>query len=106
MDMSKEEIKDALARCNMDDTVTSLTAELEKKDGYIEDLEGTIDSLRAENAALLGFIPDVRRVVGFVLGWWPGYEDAIKWGDEIDEEDHPFYMAAKRIRAALDAKEE
>ena len=35
--------------CNHRDTeITRLTAELEKKDGYIEDLEGTIDSLRDE----------------------------------------------------------
>jgi hypothetical protein len=46
-------------------------------------------------------LPDIRIVVSFVIGWWPGYEDAIRWDDDIDEEDHEFYMAAKRIRSAL-----
>ena len=69
----------------------------------VDQLEAELAEARKENAALRELLPDIRTVVGFVLGWWPGYEDAIKWGDEIDEEDHPFYMAAKRIRAAIDA---
>jgi len=35
-----------------DTEITRLTAEFEKKDGYIDDLEGTIDSLRDDLEAM------------------------------------------------------
>ena len=44
---------------------------------------------------------DIERVVGFVLGYWPGYEDAISWGDDLNPEDYDWYMAARRLKDVL-----
>ena len=62
-----------------------------------------IARLAAENRALRECEDDIRTVVGFVLGWWPGYEDAVEWDDDIDKEDHGFYMAAERLRCVYPA---
>jgi hypothetical protein len=44
---------------------------------------------------------DIQTVVGFVLGNWPGYEDAVQWGDKVRKVDHSFYMAARRLKRGL-----
>jgi hypothetical protein len=46
-------------------------------------------------------IRDIQTVVGFVLGNWPGYEDAVQWGDKVRKVDHSFYMAARRLKRGL-----
>ena len=56
-------------------------------------LEDALDELAVWHARA----DDIETVVGFVLGWWPGYEDAVHWGDDMIKEDHDFYMAAKRL---------
>jgi hypothetical protein len=48
---------------------------------------------------------DLETVVGFILGWFPGYESAIYWGSSGPKGDDPttneVYQAAKRIAARL-----
>lgn len=45
---------------------------------------------------------DLKIVVDFVLDCWPGYEDAVSWGDHMDPMEHDFYAAAKRLREKLE----
>lgn len=54
---------------------------------------GTLD----ENAPKLD-LDDVRKLVRFIVGYWPGLEDGIDWPDT---DQHPTYLAALRLRAAL-----
>jgi hypothetical protein len=49
---------------------------------------------------------DLGYVLGFVLGWWPGYEDAVHWSDDMKKEAHEFYMAAQRIYDKLHQEDE
>ena len=54
--------------------------------------KGTLDPL---------VLRDIQTVVYFVLGNWPGYEDAVLWGDHMRKVDHGFYMAARRLSRGL-----
>jgi hypothetical protein len=50
---------------------------------------------------------DIETVVDFVLGWFPGYEDAIHWGSEGPrgerKETNAVYQAALRLAASASA---
>ena len=44
---------------------------------------------------------DIETVTAFILGYWPGYEDAISWGDDLDASDYDWYVAAQRLKVVL-----
>jgi len=44
---------------------------------------------------------DIETVISFILGEWPGYEDAISWGDDLDASDYDWYVAAQRLKDLL-----
>lgn len=44
---------------------------------------------------------DIETVTAFILGYWPGYEDAISWGDDLDASDYDWYVAAQRLKDVL-----
>lgn len=44
-------------------------------------------------------VKDLRTVVGFIVGYWPGLEDAIHWGS--NENDDPRLHAAQRLANRL-----
>lgn len=46
---------------------------------------------------------DTLRVSAFIIGWWPGLEDGIGWGDN-DNELNPVYQAARRLNAYCKAE--
>jgi hypothetical protein len=41
------------------------------------------------------------KMIGFILGYWPGYEDALHWDDDMRGENYGFYRAALDARQAL-----
>jgi hypothetical protein len=40
---------------------------------------------------------DIRRVADFIVGWWPGLEDGLCWGDDDALDNHPVRLAARRL---------
>ena len=41
---------------------------------------------------------DLELVLDFVIGWYPGYEDAISWGDYMSEADTSWMEPARRLK--------
>lgn len=44
---------------------------------------------------------DILAVVNFVTGWFPGYEGAISWGENLQLEDYEWGQAALRLKEAM-----
>lgn len=64
-----------------------------------QDYEDQINALLKENARLR---EDAGIIARFIIGWWPGLEDALSWPVDEPFEDDKRYAAAKRIAALLD----
>ncbi len=70
--------------------------------------EELADKLKDCFAQLEAERDDARIVAKFIIGWWPGLEDALSWPVDEPYEDDRRYAAAKRIvdAAALSEQEE
>lgn len=61
----------------------------------------TDEESRVDEAELWAGSPDreadIQTVADFVVGWWPGLEDAISWGSDTSRDAR--FLAARRLRS-------
>jgi hypothetical protein len=69
--------------------------------GVLGELRRTVEWLRAPAPATddapTARENDIRRVADFIVGWWPGLEDGLCWGDDDALDNHPVRLAARRL---------
>ena len=69
--------------------------ELQESQEEVYKLRDKIDALEAKVERLL---QDALICANWITGNWPGYEDCISWGDDLDPTMYDFYNAARRIQ--------
>jgi hypothetical protein len=105
------------AQCSTDDLIAALDVVRDSCDTHDDDGRSDEQVIRAAMKRLARLAGpadagshdpnDIETVVDFVLGWFPGYEDAIHWGSEGPrgerKETNAVYQAALRLAASASA---